>query len=363
MTNSAPKLQPPSYIKYFFILSSIVLTGYALILAKPIFNPLLAAFIVALILKPLCSTIERFKIPRGLSTLFSIILVLLVMAAISTFFSSQVGNISSEMISIGEKLNQVMDKLQSWVKDQLGISPDQQVLYMKNSLGNILKNSTSFLTGTLSATAGFFTAFFLFLISLFFFLYYRSFLVSFLYKLFHKHNHHLLKVTLNKIEGVVRSYILGLLLVVCIIATLNTIGLFALGIEHALFFGLLVAILTIIPYIGIIIGSLLPILFAIVTTDSWWYPLGVIIIFSSVQFLEGNFITPNIIGNQVSINPFAAILGLLLGGMVLGLPGVIFAIPILAMVKVICDSNDHLSPIGYLIGNPPKPKKKISLKK
>jgi len=77
-------------------------------------------------------------------------------------------------------------------------------------------------------------------------------------------------------------------------------------------------------------------------------------IFASVQFLEGNFITPNIIGNQVSINPFAAILGLLLGGMILGLPGVIFAIPILAMIKVICDSNDHLSPIGYLIGNPSK---------
>jgi len=160
MTNLAPKLQIHAYIKYFFLLSSLVLTVYVLILAKPIFNPLLAAFIVALILKPLSSNIERLKIPRSLSTLFSIILMLLVMAGLSIFFSSQVGNISSEMDSIGQRLNLVIDKLQSWGENQLGIAPQQQILYLKNSLGSILKSSTSFLTGTISATAGFFTAIF-----------------------------------------------------------------------------------------------------------------------------------------------------------------------------------------------------------
>ena len=135
-------------------------------------------------------------------------------------------------------------------------------------------------------------------------------------------------------------------------ATLNTVGLLLLGIKHAFFFGGLAALLTIIPYVGILIGSTLPILFALATTDSLWYPLGVLMVFVFVQFLEGNFITPNIIGNQVSINPFAAILGLFIGGMLLGVIGVIFALPILAILKVICDEIDSLKPIGYVLGNP-----------
>ena len=63
-------------------------------------------------------------------------------------------------------------------------------------------------------------------------------------------------------------------------------------------------------------------------------------------------LTPNIVGKQVSINPFAAILGLIIGGMLLGLTGIMFALPVLAILKVICDNIVVLKPIGYLIGNP-----------
>src|SRR5690606_27996813 len=147
--------------------------------------------------------------------------------------------------------------------------------------------------------------------------------------------------------------ILGLFTVIVIIAVLNTVGLFALGIKHAIFFGALSAILTIISYAGVFLGSLLPAIFALVTKDSLWYPVGVIGIFAVVQFLEGNFITPNIVGNQVSVNPFAAIVGLLIGGMMLGATGMIFAIPLLAIIKVICDGVESAKPIGYLIGSPP----------
>lgn len=125
-----------------------------------------------------------------------------------------------------------------------------------------------------------------------------------------------------------------------------------LDIQHAVFFGVLAAVLTIIPYIGIFIGSLLPILFALVTKDSLWYPLGVALVFWFVQFLEGNFITPNIIGGRVSINPFAAILALFFGGMIWGPLGMILSIPVLAIIKVIFDVVKPLQPYGFLLGNP-----------
>lgn len=75
--------------------------------------------------------------------------------------------------------------------------------------------------------------------------------------------------------------------------------------------------------------------------------------FWAVQFLEGNFITPNIVGNKVSLNPFVVILALFIGGMVWGAIGMILAIPIVAMLKVIFDSIEPLQPFGFLMGYPP----------
>lgn len=343
----------PNYIKYFVILSSLVLTGYVVILAGSVVSPLLAAFIVSLLLKPLSDRMERVRIPRSLSSFLSILIVFVVIMGLFMFFSGQIANIASEVNTIEVRFNKTIDEIRGWIESTFNISPTEQINYIKDNLGKMLQNSSAIAGSTISATAGFFSSFFLFLLALFFFLYYRSFLVSFLYRIISSKNHKTLASTLKKVEGVVRNYILGLFLVIGIIAVLNTIGLLSLGIEHAIFFGALSAILTIIPYVGVMIGGLLPVVFALITKDSLWYPVGVILIFWLVQFLEGNFITPNIIGNQVSVNPFAAILGLFVGGMMMGAIGMIFAIPVLAIVKVVCDSMDATEPIGYLIGSPP----------
>ena len=343
----------PGYIKYFAVLSSVVLTVYILILGKSILSPIMTAFILALLLRPLSSRMERFKIPRGFSSILSIVAIFIVLFGLSYFFSSQVGNISRDMDSLGERMNEIIDRGHSMMEDNFGIKQQQQSQYLKNSLNTFLKGSTSFFTSTVTATAGFLTAFFLFLFALFFFLYYRRFFVSFVYKLFSFKNHDKVRDTIIKIELVVRSYILGLFTVILIIAVLNTTGLMLLGIQHAVFFGALAAVLTIIPYIGIFIGSLLPIIFALVTKDSLWYPVGVALVFWFVQFLEGNFITPNIVGGRVSINPFAAIVALFIGGMIWGPIGMILSIPVLAMLKVIFDAIDSMKPYGFLLGNPP----------
>jgi predicted PurR-regulated permease PerM len=139
------------------------------------------------------------------------------------------------------------------------------------------------------------------------------------------------------------------LLVTLIIAALNTVGLLALGIKHAIFFGVLSGILTIIPYIGIFIGALLPTLMALLTKDSIWYAIGVVIIFSVVQFLEGNFITPRITGSKVRINALAAILALLIGGKILGITGMILAIPIVGIVKGLLQYSQHMKPFVILL--------------
>jgi predicted PurR-regulated permease PerM len=344
----------PAYFKYFIILASLVLTCYILILGQPILSPMLSAFIVALLLRPLSGFIERVKINRGISSILSILVVLILVSGLSYFFSAQVGGITSDLNAIGARFNELIDRGYSMMENTFGVEQQQQTRYLKDSLNSFLENSTTAFTRTLSATADFFTGFFLFLICLFFFLYYRRFLVAFLFKWFNPESYSSVSVTIKKVEMVVRSYIVGLFTVILIIAILNSVGLMILGIQHAIFFGALAAVLTIIPYVGILIGSLLPILFALVTKDSLWYPLGVALLFWGVQFLEGNFITPNVIGGKVSINPFAAIIALFAGGMIWGALGMILSIPVLAIIKVICDAVPSLQPIGFLLDNPPE---------
>src|SRR5690606_38837809 len=121
---------------------------------------------------------------------------------------------------------------------------------------------------------------------------------------------------------------------------------------YAWFFGTLAALLLLIPYIGITIGSILPALFALATKDSAYYALGVIIWFQIVQFLEANFITPNIVGGKVNISPLVAIIALLLGGKLFGLTGLILAMPMVAVIKVLLDASDEWKAFGYVLGEP-----------
>ena len=346
----------PGYVKYFFILSAIILTLFALIITQSIFKPLLAALIISLLLKPLCAKLEKLKIMRGLSAVLSMLLILIIFTILSFFIFIQIKIITSDLDSLTLSFNQASDKIQQWTDVHFGIAPSEQIVYFKNSFAALLKNSTAFIQNALTATADFFTEFLFFLIALFFFLYYRSFFTAFLMQIFSPSHYVQVKKTLHSIEKVVRKYILGLCLVILTTATLNILGLFALGLKHAIFFGSLAGVLTIIPYFGIVIGSLLPFLFAIATTDSIWYPVGVLLIFGCVQFLEGNFITPNMIGKQVSLNPFAALLVLFFSGMFFGLLGIILSLPVLAITKVIFDNIAALKPFGYLIGHPPHSK-------
>lgn len=342
----------PLIAKYFYSIASVLLTGYFLLIANGLLSPLIAALIVAMALNPLVKKIETKKMPKIISTSITVFLFLVAIFAIIIFFSTQIGSIDFDLGSWKIKFNGAFDKAQTLMSSSLGVTFEQQAALFKDSMIAFIKNSTSLVKQTLSFTSYFMSSLVLFVISLFFFLYYSKFIVSFLHKSFKPNHRAKLQQTLIKIQSVVQHYIFGLSLIITIVALLNTTGLLLLRIEHAFIFGTLAAVLTVIPYIGIIIGALLPIVFALSTKDSLWYPAGVLCMFMFVQFLEGNVLTPNIVGQQVSVNPLAAILGLIIGGMLLGVIGVIFAIPLLAIIKIICDEVPSLHPLGYLLGNP-----------
>ncbi|TLV01539.1 AI-2E family transporter [Dyadobacter luticola] len=340
------------YLKLASTLVALIATVYILYVLRETIIPLAFSILLAILLYPVCGWLERHKVPRIGAILLSILTLFTVIAILLYVVSLQIGSFAEELPRITEKAEIIMDKTLTMGEQYLNISRSQQVSEGKKYLVNALTEGRAVLLNTLVTTTGAISTFVLIPLYIFFFLLYRDFFRMFVHKAIKNVPNEDLNVLLKKIYEVIQSYLSGLFLVIVIVGVLNSIGLLILGIPHAIFFGFLAGFLILIPYIGILIGSVLPALLAIVTMDSPWYAVGVIGVMSFVQFLEGNFITPNIVGSKVSVNPLAAIVALFLGGQLWGLSGLILALPVTAILKVILDTIPSLEPFGFLLGEP-----------
>src|SRR5690606_17962860 len=179
---------------------------------------------------------------------------------------------------------------------------------------------------------------------------YRDHLAVFVAKVFRKSDSDELLEKLTSIRKIVYAYISGAGKVMVILAIANTAVLFALGIEHAIFFGVLAGILNIIPYLGPWIGVTLPLLFSLITKDSFFYPAAILVSFTFIQMLEGAFLTPKITGSNVNLNALITFLGLLIGGAIWGVVGMIIIIPSIAILKKLFEMHEDTMPYAYLFG-------------
>lgn len=290
--------------------------------------------------------------------IFSTITVLIILGAIISFLiwiiSYEISNFVNKSDLYSTKLTELYNSGIRFIESQFGVTKNQLVSQNDLKIESLIKDNVSKIGDFLSSSTSLISDLVLVPIYMFFFLYYRIFFEQFIYKAFAKHNNEFIKIILTKILNVQKSYLTGLFTVMVIVGILNSIGLLFLGIENAIFFGFFASLLLLIPYIGIIVGSLLPALVALVTKDSLWYPIGVVSVFGFVQFLEGNFITPKITGSKVSVNAFISIVSLLLFSMLWGTAGMILALPITATLKVIFDHIPSLKAYGFLIGEPDK---------
>jgi predicted PurR-regulated permease PerM len=204
--------------------------------------------------------------------------------------------------------------------------------------------------GLFSATTSFLASFALIPIYIFFLTLYREKFREFILLIGKAdHNEQALNVV-RKVSRVSQKYVIGIFMDVAILSVLNSIGFMIIGLPHAILFGVLISMLNIIPYIGVLIGSALPILMALLTFDTFGYAIAVAGVCIVVQFLDNNFITPYVVGSSVSINPFTATVALIASSLIWGIPGMILCIPLVGMAKVVCDNVESLKPYGYLLG-------------
>lgn len=334
--------KPFDRLDYVYKLSVIIALMIVVTwVASDIFIPLLISAFLAVVLLPAVNWLEK-KLSLTVSVIIVLLFTFLLLSGVIWIIGDQLTQLVKDLPDLESKFTLLIDQVSSRLSSILGLSIADQTMMVRDAL----KAVSTFATSLVVSTTNTLSLLIQIPIYIFLFLIYRNRFKAFFISLLPKNAASTWK---KDIETVLQGYISGLLIVTVIIAILNTTGLLLLGIKHAIFFGILSGILTIIPYVGIFIGATLPAIFALLTKDSLWYSVGVVAIFSLVQFLEGNFITPRITGSKVRINALAAIIALLIGGKILGIAGMILAVPITGVLKVILSHTTHLKPFVILL--------------
>ncbi len=322
----------------------IFFSAVILYFAKTLFIPLCFGLLIAMIMYPICKWLEIHGWSKTFAITVCLLIVSILFTALFTLMIWQVKMFSKDVPSIITKLEEVLKGLKEWIISNTGIT-DFKNKWEENisaSIGNIIKT-------TVQTTVN--TIFMLFLIPVFtaLFMYHRKIFVSFLKSITPVKYQHQLDTILQETIHTYFNYIKGMILVYLIVGILNSIGLFGLGVKHAVLFGMLCAIMTIIPYIGTIISSLLPISMVWMQTGNIWYPIGVIGIFSFVQYLEANVIYPKVVGTQLHVSTFAMLVAMILGGIIWEVAGMVLFIPLVAILKIVSDNIEEWKPLNLLL--------------
>lgn len=334
---------------FFFVVGAYFLIA-GLRAAAGILIPITFSALLAYLLHPVVSWLEDRKFPPALAVALTLFIAGVVALSIAILISAQLESLLADVPVLQERIFEKMNRAQSAISFGLGVDPASQVSWLKARAADLLTFDTAAVQSVFRATTGVFSALVLIPIYTFFLLLYRDFFRRGFLGLFSANRADAINDTLHEIQRVIRQYLAGLLIVIYVVAVLNMIGLVAIGMEHALFFGALAALLTVIPYIGIIVGSAIPAFVAFFTHDSLLMPLGIIGVFTLVQLLEDNFITPNIVGHKMRLNPPVAILAVIMGGYIWGIWGMMVSIPVAAAMKIAFDHVEELKPIGTMMG-------------
>ena len=343
-------LKISSLQKLVYVLLSVFLIIAALYYAKPFLVPVCFAGLLAMLFLPLSLWFESKKIPKGLSIVFCIIIFLGIITGIIWLISWQITDLASETSNIENKVKQMVSQVEEYIRSNYGISKKQQekiITEQAQANSNMFSNIGSSLTG-------FIIDFILVLVYIFLFMYFRERIKTFILKLVSSQQKKNTETILHDIVKVAQQYIVGLGMMIGCLWVMYSIGFSIVGVKYAVLFAIICGLLEIVPFIGNLTGNLLTIGMVIIQGGGLGMVIGVVITYFVVQFLQTYILEPLVVGAEVNINPLFTIIVLVLGELVWGIPGMVLAIPLLGIFKIICDHVESLKPYGYLIGSDKK---------
>lgn len=322
----------------------LVISG--LYFAKNFLMPLCIGGILATLFLPFCNWLEKKKIPRSIAVCLCLFSLLIVVFILFSVLGYKISELINDIASLKQKALEIGTELQKYIFNQLHISIDQQFEILKKeqpSYSSIVQMMIGSLTSFLSTII-------LLLVYFVFLLYYRNHLKKFMVQLTAESQQGEILDIIKKVTAVSQQYLLGLSKMIFLLWVMYGIGFGIIGVENAIFFAVLCGMLEIVPFIGNITGTTLTVLVSAMHGASVEIIIGILIVYGIVQFIQGWVLEPLILGPQVKINSLFTIIALVLGQLLWGIPGIILAIPITAMLKIVCDHIIPLQPYGFLIG-------------
>ncbi len=333
----------------------LVLVFVIMYYAKGFLVPVAIAGMFAMMLEPICRYLEGRGIMRGIAAAISVLFTLVIMTGVLYILLNQVIKLSNDAGVIGEKLNLLLDTVYSFILEHFQYPIDKQKAYIQEQIQDWTGSAGRFVGGLFMSLINMLVNLLIIVTYTLLMLIYRTRIKRFVLMLVNRYggreNLQGAREVVEKITGVASSYISGVFLVVLILSIVYTIGLSIIGIENALFFGLLAALINVIPYIGSVGGAIIVVAYTLITHDTLTTPIAAAIFFTVVQQIDSYFLTPKITGGMVQLSPLFTIMALLLGAMVWGVAGMLLFIPFMGVLKVIFDHVEVLKPFGYLIGD------------
>ncbi|GIP39253.1 AI-2E family transporter [Paenibacillus sp. J31TS4] len=302
---------------------------------KAVLAPFLIAMIVSYVLNPVVCLLHDRKVPRTVA-------VLLIYAVFLTSGTVVLMNVIPVFLmqvnEINEHIPQLTMKAQNWMTtlndhpmlpDSIRKGVYRAMAKLETNVSTAISDYLNRIGSTLNALLMAFIIPFLAFYMLKDFQLIEKSAIAFVPKSHRKQTVQLL----TEIDEALGSYIRGQFLVCLIVGGLAYAGYWLIDMPYALLLASLVAIFNIVPYLGPYLGAAPAILMA--STISWRMVLYVVIVNTAVQILESNVVSPQVVGRTLHMHPLSIIFALLVGGELAGILGMILAVPVFAVLKVI----------------------------
>ncbi|UYQ95709.1 AI-2E family transporter [Chitinophaga horti] len=328
-----------------------ILATVLLYFGKPFLAPLAFAIMLAMLTAPMCRWLDGHRSPRWLSCLACVFLIALAVGVLAAIIFAQAAGLAEDTEALKEKWTEFYSGLQAQVEERWGISSEEQKQIIDKQMDKGGTPVMGMIMKAVGGITGLFGQLVIVLVVTFLLLFHKEKYEQFFLKLFTREKRPGVAKVLQDITHVSQQYLVGRLMSIVFLFVLYAPALLIIGVRNGLLLAAIASILTIVPYVGSILGGLFPVAMAAVTSDSMSPALWALAAIVVIQAVDNYFVEPYVIGGEVKLTALSTILAILAGGLVWGVAGMVLFIPMLGIARIVLLKVDGLQPFGEVIGD------------
>jgi len=322
----------------------VFLTGLLLRLAKPVFFPFFLAILFYFILSPVLSGLMRLKIPKAIAVSLIIVTAFFLFYLMGVLFYSSGRAFAASLPDYAQRMNSVIGS----IAQKLHLSKFNWDPWMWSKTLDASKVANLVLR-SMNQVFSFFSTFVLIFVFLMFMLAGRGKLKLKVERAFSHQRAAKINQIVDKIDRQVQKYLVIKTGISFLSGTLTMIVLLAFGVDFALLFGFLTFLLNFIPSLGSIVSMGLASVIAAFQFGSIFPALWIFILLVGLDAVISNLLEPKLMGQGLGLSPLAVLFSLFFWGWLWGIPGMILAVPIMAVIKIVCANIPSLMPIAVIM--------------